>query len=109
MIERKIDTTKVIVQFSTSPLGKGVGISKYVAKALKVVKDSGIKYQLTPMSTILETDTLEKALNVILKAHQSVADAGACRVITDIKIDDRRDKPRSMEDKVNKVQNQIGK
>ncbi len=109
MIERKLDKTKVIVQFSTSPLGEGVGISEYVAKALRVVKDSGVKFQLTPMSTILETDTLEEALNVIIKAHQSIADAGARRVITDIKIDDRRDKPRSMEDKVNKVQNQIEK
>lgn len=102
MSETKIDKPKVIVQFSTSPLGEGVSVSEYVVEALRVVKGSGIKYQLTPMSTILETDTVEEALDLVMKAHQSLIDAGACRVITDIKIDDRRDKPRSMEDKVKK-------
>ena len=109
MNETKSDKTKVITQFSTSPLGDGVSVSKYVAEALKVVKNSGIKYQLTPMSTILETNTLEEALNVIIKAHQSIIESGASRVITDIKIDDRRDIPRSMEDKVSIVKNQINK
>jgi uncharacterized protein (TIGR00106 family) len=98
---------KVIVQFSTSPLGEGVGVSRFVSEALKVVKSSGLRFQLTPMSTILEADSAEEALGVILRAHEALFKAGARRVVTDIKIDDRRDKPRRMEDKVEKVMSQL--
>ena len=94
---------KVIVQFSTAPLGEGVSVSKFVAKALKEVERSGLRFQLTPMATTLEAESLREALEVILRAHESVFRAGARRVVTDIKIDDRRDKPRRMEDKVEKV------
>ena len=102
MIE-KCEDKKVIVQFTTSPLGEGVSVSKFVASALKEVENSGLKYQLTPMSTILEACTLKEAIEVILKAHEAVFQAGAERVVTDIKIDDRRDEPRKMEDKIKKV------
>ncbi len=98
---------KVIVQFSTSPVGEGVGVSGFVAEALKEVKSSGLRFQLTPMSTILEADSVEEALDVVLRAHEAVFKAGAKRVVTDIKIDDRRDKPRRMEDKVEEVLRQL--
>ena len=94
---------KVIVQFTSSPLGEGVGVSKYVSHALKEIENSGLKFQLTPMSTIIEADTCQEALEAILKAHEAIFQAGAERVVTDIKIDDRRDESRRMEDKVNKV------
>lgn len=93
----------MIVQFSTSPVGEGVGVSGYVAEALREVKNSGLRFQLTPMSTILEAENVEDALRVVMRAHEAIFRAGAKRVVTDIKIDDRRDKPRRMEDKVEKV------
>ena len=98
---------KVIVQFTTSPLGEGVSVSRYVAEALKEVEGSGLRYQLTPMSTILEADSPEEACEVILGAHEALFRAGARRVVTDIKIDDRRDEPREMEGKVEKVKRHL--
>ena len=98
---------KVIVQFSTSPLGEGVSVSRFVAEALKEVENSGMRYLLTPMATVLEADTPKEAIEVILKAHEAVFRAGAKRVVTDIKIDDRRDEPRRMEDKVARVKRQL--
>lgn len=98
---------KVIVQFSTAPVGEGVGVSRFVAEALKVVEGSGLRYQLTPMATVLEADSVDEVVEVILKAHEAVFRAGARRVVTDIKIDDRRDEPRKMEDKVEKVRMQL--
>jgi len=111
VIEMKAESSgeglKVIVQFSTSPLGEGVSVSGFVAEALKEVDRSGIRYRLTPMSTVLEADTAEEAVEVILRAHEALFRAGAKRVVTDIKIDDRRDEPRRMEDKIEKVKKQI--
>jgi len=101
--DSSIKNLKVIVQFTASPLGEGVSVSRFVAEALREVESSGLRYQLTPMSTILEADTPEEALEVVLKAHEAVFRVGAKRVVTDIKIDDRRDEPRKMEDKIEKV------
>lgn len=107
MREKGLEGKKAIVQFSTAPLGEGVSVSRYVAAALKEVENSGLKYQLTPMATVLEADTLREAVEVIMKAHEAVFRAGAKRVVTDVKIDDRRDEPRRMEDKVKKVKKQL--
>ena len=107
VIEKCEEDKKVIVQFTTSPLGKGVSVSRFVAAALKEVDNSGLRYQLTPMATVLEANTLREAVEVILKAHEAVFQAGAERVVTDIKIDDRRDKPRRMKDKVQNVMKQL--
>ncbi len=105
--KRSRNKLKVIVQFSTSPLGEGVSVSRFVAEALKEVENSGMRYLLTPMATVLEADTPKEAIEVILKAHEAVFRAGAKRVVTDIKIDDRRDEPRRMEDKVARVKRQL--
>jgi len=94
---------RVIVQFTTAPVGEGVSVSRFVAEALKEVEGSGLRFQLTPMATILEADTIGEAMEVVLRAHEAVFRSGAKRVVTDIKIDDRRDEPRKMEDKVKKV------
>jgi uncharacterized protein (TIGR00106 family) len=105
MARKKPDAgKKVIVQFSSCPIGAGVSVSGFVVEALKEVEKSGLKFQLTPTSTVLEANSLQEAMEAIMSAHEALFQAGAERVITDIKIDDRRDEPRNMEDKVEKVQ-----
>jgi uncharacterized protein (TIGR00106 family) len=94
----------IIVEFSVVPLGTGgTSLSEYVSKACREVEMSGLHYMITPMGTIIETDMMDKAFEVIRKAHEAVIQAGAARVITTIKVDDRRDKERRMEDKVKAV------
>ncbi|MBM5804682.1 MAG: MTH1187 family thiamine-binding protein [Candidatus Verstraetearchaeota archaeon] len=94
----------IIVEFSIVPLGTGgTSMSDYVSKACREVEKSGVRYMITPMGTIIETNTVDKAFEVIKKAHEAVIKAGAARVSTSIKIDDRRDKERRMEDKVKAV------
>lgn len=97
-----------IVQFTTVPLGTGSpSVSHYVAECHKIVQNqSEVNYQLTPMSTILEGD-LDKILELIRKVHELPFDKGALRVSTSIKIDDRRDKVASMEQKMNSVQSKL--
>jgi uncharacterized protein YqgV (UPF0045/DUF77 family) len=52
------------------------------------------------MATVIETKDLTTLFHVIQKAHQAVVDAGAERIITEIKIDDRRDKQVTMNSKL---------
>ncbi|MBC7261944.1 MAG: MTH1187 family thiamine-binding protein [Candidatus Methanosuratincola sp.] len=100
----------VVVEFSIIPIGSSeTSLSEYVARACKAVKGSGVKYQLTPMGTVFEAGSIERALEVIKSAHDAVLEAGAMRVLTCVRIDDRRDKKRSMEDKVRAVEEKLSR
>lgn len=94
----------VIVEFSVIPIGESIGISRLVAAAVKELEKHRVKHVTTPMSTIIEEDNLEKALQHIKVAHEAVFKAGARRVITVIKIDERRDVRQSMEDKLRSLE-----
>ncbi|MCA1796297.1 MAG: MTH1187 family thiamine-binding protein [Desulfuromonadaceae bacterium] len=96
-----------VVQISCTPLGEGSGgISKFVAGCLTLVKESGLEYQLTPMGTIVEGD-MDEIFALLRKMHESPFNAGAQRVSTLIKIDDRRDKEHTMQGKLNSVQTHL--
>jgi len=97
-----------IVETTITPIGTGsTSVSKYVAKCHEVVKDfPEIKYQLTPMGTILEGD-LSKIMELIAKMHEVPFDQGADRVSTLIKIDDRRDKAGTMDGKMESVRRKL--
>ena len=80
-----------VVEISVVPLGtKTPSVSGYVASCVKVVADSGLNYQLTPMGTVIEGD-IDNILPVLRRMHEIPFQEGAQRVSTLIKIDDRRD------------------
>ena len=99
----------VIVEVSIIPLGTETpSVSEYVARAVEVLQDEkDIKYELTAMGTIIEGE-LERLLALIQKMHQAVFDAGIMRVVTTIKIDDRRDKVSTASSKIESLERQLG-
>ncbi|MDZ7580975.1 MAG: MTH1187 family thiamine-binding protein [Deltaproteobacteria bacterium] len=44
----------VIIELSIFPTDKGVSVSPYVARALDIIRESGLPYVLTPMATCIE-------------------------------------------------------
>ena len=93
-----------VVEFSVVPIGTASpSVGSWVVEAQRMVRDSGIKHQLTPMSTILEGG-VDEILDLIARIHRETLTAGAQRLITSIKIDDRTDKPLTMEGKVRRVE-----
>ena len=44
----------VIVELSVFPMDKGVSVSPYVARALKIIESSGLSYAANPMGTCIE-------------------------------------------------------
>ena len=97
-------STKVIAELVIAPFGVGTSLSKYVKESVKVIdKFRGIRVQHTPMSSIIEADSIDQILEVTKAAHERMFDAGAKRVSTLLRIDDRRDKPRRMEDKTKAI------
>ncbi len=95
-----------MAEITVVPVGVGASVSDYVAEALKVVERSGLKYQLTPTSTVIEGD-LDELFRVLKEMHESPFAKGAPRVVTVIKIDDRRDKAVTMEYKVRVVEEKL--
>ncbi len=92
-----------IVAVSLSPLGEGVGVSQFVAEAQKVLEaQDRVRFRLDPMFTTLDGD-LDEIMAVIRDMQEAVFAAGAVRVGSVIKIDDRRDRQAQMEDKVASV------
>ena len=97
-----------VVEVSITPLGTaGTGVSAFVAGCLKVLEKTGLRHQLTPMGTVIEGD-IGEILEVVRQMHEEPFLAGAGRVSTLIKIDDRRDKERhTMEGKVRSVEEKL--
>lgn len=93
-----------IMAISVAPtVSEGTGVSEYVAKALDVVKkEDRVKWELGPMFTSIEGD-FPVLMEVAAKMHEALFEAGAGRVSTVIKIDDRRDVPSSMDQKMRSV------
>ena len=92
-----------VVEVSVVPIGShGTSLSPFVARAVKILKDSSLCYELTAMGTIISGD-LDEILPVIRKMHESCFDAQIMRVLTQIKIDDRRDRIGTPEQKVQSV------
>ncbi|WP_105614521.1 MTH1187 family thiamine-binding protein [Vallitalea okinawensis] len=96
-----------IVEISIVPLGTAsTSLSSYVAKCHERLKNSNLNYQLTPMGTIIEGDLVE-IMSCINDMHEVPFAAGASRVMTNIKIDDRRDQHATMEQKVQSVNSKL--
>lgn len=96
-----------IVDVTVIPIGTQTpSVSSYVAdiqRILKQYEEQGkIQYQLTPMNTLIEGE-LPVLFEVIQAIHEAPFNAGIQRVATNIRIDDRRDVTRKMQDKVNRV------
>jgi uncharacterized protein (TIGR00106 family) len=97
----------MLAEFSVVPLGKGESVSQYVAECLKIVEASKINYRINPMATVLEGD-YDEVMGVIRKCHMRVMGM-ASRVITTVKIDDRRGTKVTLDSKIESVERLLGK
>ncbi len=94
-----------IAEFSVLPVVPEEQVNEIVEKAIQVVIDSGLKYEVEANSTTVEGD-LEQLLDVIRQAHIVARDQGSGRVITVIKIDDKKGGI-TMQEKVKKFRKEV--
>jgi uncharacterized protein (TIGR00106 family) len=59
------------------------------------------------MGTVLSAKDLDTIFEAVKQAHEAVMAMGVKRVESTLRIDDRRDKPRTMDDKVKAVKEYI--
>ncbi|GBE29576.1 MAG TPA: MTH1187 family thiamine-binding protein [Bacteroidetes bacterium] len=97
-----------LLAISVAPGGTGsTSVSEYVAKAIKVATEDGrVKVELGPMFSTLEGE-FEDVWEVARKMHLALVEAGAPRIATSIKIDDRRDKESTIESKMSALNSRL--
>jgi uncharacterized protein (TIGR00106 family) len=106
-----VKSCKVIAYFIIAPVGiNSTSMGSYVAAAVAAINEvKGLKCEITPMGTVMEADSLETIFEAVKAAHEAIVDKGIARVESTLIIDDRRDKPRTMKDKVNSVKKRMKK
>jgi uncharacterized protein (TIGR00106 family) len=83
-------------------------MSKEVAAAFDAIrKVKGVRATLTALGTQIEADSMNDVINAVKDAHSAAKRAGALRVISSIRIDERLDKAQTLQDKVNSVEQKL--
>ena len=97
-----------LVEFSMFPTEQTQSKSAFVARVLDIVDQSGLPYQLTPMGTIIEGESVEEVLAVINRAYEELQkDCG--RVYSSIKIDWREGPMGRLNNKTASVEAKLGR
>lgn len=97
----------VLTEFAMFPTDQGESVSQEVSKVIKMIRHSGISYQLTPMGTIIETDTIEEAMELIIQSYK-ILEPHANRVYSSIKLDIRKDTSNRIHTKIQSIEEKIG-
>ena len=93
----------IVAEVSVTVLGESSSIGHFVQTAVEALKKSGLKTLPGPNGTSIEAGSIDEILGAVKAAHMAVVDKGAKRVVTTLKIDDRRDKPATMETKLRAI------
>lgn len=97
----------VLLEFAMFPTDKGDSVSPYVSRIIKMIDESGASYQLTPMGTIIETNTMREALDIVEKAYQQLS-PDCNRIYSSLKFDIRKGKDSRMKGKIKSIEEKIG-
>ncbi|MEO6462589.1 MAG: MTH1187 family thiamine-binding protein, partial [Candidatus Eisenbacteria bacterium] len=92
----------VVAEIFITPLGTGEAtIREYIRALVPLVEGSGLAYQLTAMGTLVE-GPLDRVLALVRELHSATFDAaaGTDRVVTHLRLDERRGEPLSLAGKV---------
>ena len=97
-----------MIDISVVPVGTAKpSVSEFVAGAVRILENEpGIKYQLTAMNTIIEGD-LPHLLALAKRMHDSAFNSGVQRVVTTLRIDERRDKSLTIKGKMEAVRKKL--
>jgi uncharacterized protein (TIGR00106 family) len=92
-----------LMHLTIIPLGtSSTSVGEYVADIQSVLDESGFPYKLTDMGTIIEGSSKE-LLELAAQLSEMPFSKGVQRVVTQLSLDDRRDKKIAIGDKVTSV------
>ncbi|PIE78386.1 MAG: hypothetical protein CSA15_08080 [Candidatus Delongbacteria bacterium] len=98
----------VLLEFAMFPTDKGDSVSQYVSRIIKMIDQSGVDYQLTPMGTIIETEEMSQALEIVQQAYDLLK-SDSKRIYSSMNFDIREGKNNRLTQKIQSIENKIGK
>ena len=100
----------MLAELEIVPIGTGsASVSSLLVQVVRLVDQSGLDYRVGPMGTVVEGDWAP-IMELARRCHQAMM-GSAERVLTTIRIDDRRDKPGAgrLTSKVASLEAKVGK
>jgi len=101
----------VLLEFAMFPTSDecrdGSSVSAYVSKVIDAIDKSGVAYQLTPMGTVVETETMREALNVVELAYEQLSECE--RVYSSLKFDIRKNTKNRLHTKIASVETTLNR
>jgi uncharacterized protein (TIGR00106 family) len=95
----------VIAELSIFPLDKGVSLSPYVARAVRIIENSGLAHEFGPMGTCIEGEWTE-VMRVVSECFQDLA-RDCDRISMSLKVDYRQGQPGRLKSKISSVQEKL--
>lgn len=96
----------VVLNFAMFPTDKGDSVSHYVTKIIKHIRRSKYTNQLTAMGTLIETETLQEALELISESYK-ILEEDCERVYVTVNIDIRKGKSGRIDSKVRTIEDNL--
>lgn len=90
-----------LIDFSIFPIGKDESVSPFVSRAVDIIENSGLAYNIGPMGTAVEGEWEELAALVTSCLNALKGDCN--RIYMNLKVDYRKDGANRIEDKVKSV------
>ncbi len=90
---------------TVSPRVEG-SMAPEIAKAVDALESHPVTYETTPMGTLLEAEDAATLFEAVQTAHEAV---DSDRVVTSLKIDDKRATDAGMYEKVDAVEQNLGR
>jgi len=98
----------VLMEFAMFPTDRGESVSKEVSQIIKKIREKTNRYRLTPMGTVVETDSFEEALEILLLCNKTLENIGVKRIYSSVKFDVRVGKNNRLDAKIQSIENKIG-
>ncbi|SEV79637.1 MTH1187 family thiamine-binding protein [Natrinema salifodinae] len=95
----------VIALLSVAPVIED-SMAGEIAKAVDALEEYDVTYETNPMGTVIEAESADELFAAAQAAHEAV---DADRVSTVLKIDDKRTRDVSAQEKVDAVEEQLGR
>lgn len=92
----------VVAEISAFPIGKGESLSKSVAEVVKIIKESGLKYQIGAMGTTVEGEW-NQIMELFTECRNKLTESYS-RVYMSLKTDERKTKSHSIAHKIKIVE-----
>src|SRR3990170_73014 len=100
----------VVAEISVEPIGTGSpGIADFVTACVELLENQrDVKFEVTAMGTILEGER-KTVLTLLDQMHEKCLQMGAPRVLTELRMDERVDKPLHITDMEREVQEYLSR